>query len=286
MKRYSTILLFFLLSIYLINTSLAQKLDAAGPRIGLNIIPASKDEVDGRTYQLGNNIGGYTHIKINQWFSIRGELYYSLKKKTYEYPVETSSLFNTLAKGFGGAFIDTSAFSSFQGFVNDTVYTHRRGKVNLSYIELPVSAVMSLKSWNIGIGTYVAFLVKGKAKEETSQDIPALKTIGTSLNNIPFFSYFMKGLFPSYYSPTVSENNGRGPYKSFDFGLVGDVSYTFSNNINIGLRYSSGLINYRKNALKKRDYNSYIQISLAYSFGSLSSGKPKAIYDLDKPVTN
>lgn len=146
---------------------------------GVNFSNLYTQDVDDNNVLTGFNLGIFAKVPINQSFAIQPELLYTTKgaKLTYN-----------------------------NSFANGTA------KFRLNYIELPVLLVVNLtKNFNIHAGPYVAYLVDGKATNDSQ---------GT------LFDY--------------QNNLSNDDYNKFDSGIAVGLGFD-SDNIGFGVRYNYGL---------------------------------------------
>ncbi|MEO8234131.1 MAG: porin family protein [Flavobacterium sp.] len=146
---------------------------------GVNFSNLYTEDVDDNNVLTGFNFGVFAKLPITQSFAIQPEFLYTTKgaKLTYN---------NSLANG--------------------------TAKFRLNYIELPVFLVVNLtKNFNIHAGPYVAYLVDGKATNDSQ---------GT------LFDY--------------QNNLSNDDYNKFDSGLAVGLGFD-SDNIGFGVRYNYGL---------------------------------------------
>ena len=177
---------------------------------GVNFSNLYTDEVDDNNVLTGFNAGIFAKLPITQLFAIQPELLYSTKgaKLTYN-----------------------------NSFANGTA------KFKLNYIELPVLLVVNLtKNFNIHAGPYVAYLVDGKATNDSQ---------GTLFD--------------------FQNNLSNEDYNKFDTGLAVGLGFD-TDKIGFGVRYNYGL----QKVGKERNFagtnytfpdgkNSLINIYLSYS---------------------
>ncbi len=280
------------LVIFASSQTLQAQVLSAGPRIGMNIVPQEKDLITGSSSAIRTNAGGFIEIPIGQRFGISTGLNYSGKKKTYSYS-SSESLLGSLLGGLniGGLnnLIDDTLLNQVRGFINDTVYSYTRGAVKLNYIEIPIMFQYHLKQFSFGAGGYVAYLISARSKEELRQESALLDIAYPLIDSIPVLGPVLKGLinskYPGYLEPKVSESSDKTKYRSFDSGMMLEVSYHGVNNIDFNVRYTQGFMKYSATALKKNDYNRTIMISLAYNFNLRGSKDAKSKYHIDTKKT-
>lgn len=246
----------------------AQSKLSFGPRVGFTVMPVEKTENLGSKYQLGFVGGGFLNYDINNWFSIRPELNYSLKKQ-FSNSADTANIVDALGPLVG---FDPASLGLPEG-INLNAYSKTQSKHALHYIEIPVLATFHLSNVKISVGPYIGLLAGAKTKSETSQNIPILSLIDLG-DQIPLLDFFLGSLFPGYSKPDLSETSGTEPFNKIDAGIIGDVTYQLDNNFNFGIRYQQGFIDYRNNYTGNKRLNSSIQILLGYRFGKGKSEGP------------
>lgn len=256
-----------------------------GPKLGGNLMPIKNNKIDGTTYSLGLNAGAFGDVKFNQWFSLRTQVYYTQKKKSYEFS-EKKNVIPMLNSGLLGGMINLDSLGSFTKLINDTAYSTTRGFVSLSYIEIPLLATFSYKSFDIAIGPFVSFLTGARSREETLQEVPlldiALPALDTLGSYAPLAKSMIVSMFPGYKTPTYTESSENTLFRKVDYGIMADITYHLPKNFYLELSYNRGLTNYRLKAIKNNDYNQTIMLSLGYRIGKVFKSQPKAIYDLEK----
>lgn len=266
------------------NWASAQNKISFGPRIGGNVIPFTNTEPYGNTFKTSFNGGGVMRYHFSEHFSFRTELYYTGKKKQYEFE-ETGRLLNSIGS-LGAAFLDTGLVSGLFNFINDTVYSHYKGTTTAHFIELPLMLSFHYKNLEIGAGLTLAYLAGAKTTEELSQESALLDLAYPFFDSIQFIGPLIKGIvdnsFPGYSKPSVYQLNDNSFLKSFDLGMIADVSYHTSERLYFNFRYCRSFSNYRVTPLKEKDVYSSFSVGIGYSFGMSPSKGLKGIYDLEK----
>jgi hypothetical protein len=262
----------------------AQNKISFGPRIGSNIIPFTNSDPYGNTYKMSFNGGGVMRYHFSKNFSLRTELYYTGKKKQYEFE-ETARLLNSLGS-FAGAFIDTGLVGGVLNSINDTVYSRYRGISTGHFIEIPVMASFHYKNLEIGAGITFSYLASANVNEELTQESALLDLVYPFIDSIQLVGPFIKGLidntFPGYSKPSVYQVSDYSFLKRFDMGMIADISYHTNERLYFNFRYARSFTNYRVNPLKDKDYYSSFTFGFGYSFGLSPSSGLKSIYNLEK----
>lgn len=150
-----------------------------GIKAGANLSNLYTKDVDDNNMLAGFNAGVFAKLPVTSTFSIQPELYYTTKGNESKYN-------NTFVKG-------TARF-------------------NLNYIELPVLAVVNVsKYFNVHAGPYAAYLLNGKATNES---------------NVTLFNF--------------QNNINTDDFNKFDFGLAVGLGVDLGA-LGFGLRYNYGL---------------------------------------------
>ena len=171
-----------LISTFLLISSSMYAQDSIPTRIGikggLNLSTLYAENVDDTKMLTGFNLGLFAKLPLSDHFAIQPELYYTTKGAEVKY---------------NNAFVDGTA------------------RFNLNYIELPILLVVSITDFvNFHVGPYAAYLISGKAKNES---------------NINLFDF--------------EENLDTDDYNKFDLGIAAGVGLDFKA-ISLGLRYNHG----------------------------------------------
>lgn len=181
-----------------------------GIKGGVNFSNLYTDNVEENNVLIGFNAGIFAKLPITETFAIQPELLYTTKGAELKYN---------------------------NAFVNGT------STFRLNYIELPVLLVINLtNNFNIHAGPYVAYLVDGKATNDSQ---------GTLFD--------------------IENNLKNEDYNKFDTGLSVGVGFD-TDNLGFGVRYNYGL----QKVGKERSFlgtnytfpdgkNSVINLYLSYS---------------------
>lgn len=182
MKTNAKLILLALVSIFLLISFSIQAQDSIPTRIGIkggvNFSTLYAENVDDTKMLTGINLGLFAKLPLSDHFALQPELYYTMKGAEVKY---------------NNFFVDGTA------------------RFNLNYIELPLLLVINITDFvNIHGGPYAAYLISGKAKNES---------------NINLFDF--------------EENLDTDDYNKFDLGIAAGVGLDF-NAISLGLRYNHG----------------------------------------------
>ena len=182
MKTNAKLILLALVSIFLLISFSIQAQDSIPTRIGIkggvNFSTLYAENVDDTKMLTGINLGLFAKLPLSDHFALQPELYYTMKGAEVKY---------------NNFFVDGTA------------------RFNLNYIELPLLLVINITDFvNIHVGPYAAYLISGKAKNES---------------NINLFDF--------------EENLDTDDYNKFDLGIAAGVGLDF-NAISLGLRYNHG----------------------------------------------
>jgi len=261
-----------------------------GPRVGLNLNPEPKNDTYNYRYFTSPNIGFFGKYRINEWLSIKAEVNYNTKVKSYHYQTKESLLKN-VSKSIGMA-IDPSIIGSIQKYLNDTVYSYYQGRDALGFIEFPIAASINYKQFELSAGGYFGYLTKVSNKQELNQKSALLDIILPAIDSIQFVGPLVTGIltssYPGYKAPNKTESSNKAPYHKVDYGMITELTYHNSDRLFFSFRYTRGFQNYRISSLRKNDLFNTFTFSIGYSFGAGAIySKPKGIYDLEKiPVEN
>ena len=173
---------FALVSTLLIITSSIQAQDSLRTRVGIkggiNFSTLYADNVDDTKMLTGVNFGLFAKLPLSDHFAIQPELYYSMKGAEVKY---------------NNFFVDGTA------------------RFNFNYIEVPLLLVVNITDFvNVHAGPYAAYLISGKAKNESNANI---------------FDF--------------EESLDTDDYNKFDLGIAVGVGLDFKA-ISLGLRYNHG----------------------------------------------
>lgn len=282
MKKY--ILFQFILIMFIAESdSFAQKLEY-GPEIGLNIVPISKNEVDGLVTKLGFNGGGFIVYPVNDWLSVKFALKATTCSKSY-IKTDTSSISDMILQAIVSSGIDTSATSQFKDYIDLSVTKNTKSNTNFTYLSIPIAADFNLhEKFSFSLGGYFSLLLNAKTKNEITQDIPVLQAFSPALSANPLVKQIISGIYPGVFEPSNSESSGLGEFNTIDAGLVVSMKYKMENNFSISASFTKGFVNYYKELPDMYEVNSgkhnYLTLSVGYSFGNVYTSKVKKRYDI------
>ena len=152
---------------------------SVGIKGGLNFTNLYTEDVDDNNILTSFNLGLYANLPISSSVSIQPEFNFSRK---------------------GAELVYDNAFAS------------GTSRLKLNYIEMPLLLKLNVtKNFNLHFGLYVAYLIDGKATNESSS-----------------------GTFD------FEENISNEDLNRFDYGLSGGVGFDFKST-SIGVRYNYGL---------------------------------------------
>jgi len=237
-----------------------------GARAGFSLLPDAEDQLQ-KNYKLGINAGGNISYKCNKYLTIKTEVNYTQKGKSYMFE-EKESLFTNFNFILAGI-IDTSIINSAQGFVDDGVYSTYKGYHKLSYVELPLLAEVNFYKFKFTAGPYIGILINAYTKESLDQNIPLLDLAQPLIDSLGSSSFLVNGLinasFPGYKETYISESTSTTNFTQVNYGFILYLSYQIHNNTFLEARYSRGINSYLV------DNNDNIQLStftlsLAYHF--------------------
>ena len=265
MKR--TLLLITLITFTFIGYS--QKI-SLGPELGVNIIPMESTNY-GNNYQLGFHLGGHLKYHVSDNFKISTGLYFTQKKKRYNFS-DTSSVFEYFGDLFQFGGIDEEEVDSIAQSLgaNTDVYANTEGMVSEVFLKIPVLANFKFKNFNTYIGPYFGMLLTATKKQETRTQIPILSVIDISqFDSTGFASAFL----PEADETTTSKRSGTKNLTTLDVGMNVGIGYEM-NNLHFNLMYSQSFFDYRKDR-GNDDYSPLrtFRISIFY------------LFDLEKKIT-
>jgi hypothetical protein len=226
-----------------------------GFKTGLNFATLdgpSETDASGKALEDNKNTTGF-HIgmtfgyKIVDHFGLRGEIVYSKKGIKYRY--------------------DGPTYWTFSDANNPSIFTTGTGKylvnVNNSYFDIPIMAYSKWGDFEISVGAYASLMVQsiGEGALEYSN---AKTPQGAAVDNVEFnLVHNYRKDKPGEFSTTeeiivnignkkvevpktigayFDQKEDRGSlYKSFDYGLVGGLSYYLSSSLYLGGRLQYGL---------------------------------------------
>lgn len=150
-----------------------------GIKGGVNFTNLYAEEVDDNNILTSFNLGLYANLPVSDAVSIQPEFNFSRK---------------------GAELVYDNAFAS------------GTSRLKLNYLEVPLLLKLNVtRNFNLHFGPYVAYLIDGKATNETSN-----------------------GVFD------FEENISNDDLNKFDYGLSGGVGFDFES-ASIGVRYNYGL---------------------------------------------
>lgn len=264
-------LLFIGAILWLTGTANAQKI-TFGPKLGANLISLDKTQAHGQGYALGWHGGGFLDVQVSERFSIQPEIIYSTKRKNYSSSDTTDLLDSELMSALLG---DSATLGGLEGFINTDIITEVKGSVSLSYVEIPLPVIFrATKSLSFTAGPYVGLLVGARAKETSLTTIPLFDAI--SLDSIPEAGFILNFLFPDRNEEVLSETSRTEAYANVNWGLVAGIAYEPAHNVKLELRYTRGLVDYRKEPLGVKNTHTAVQLAIAYRFSAAAFGAPAA----------
>ena len=238
-----------------------------GLRAGGSLLPDIDDQLQ-NNYKLGFNGGITTTYKLNSWLSLKTEVNFAQKGKSYTY-LQTQSLFTSFNQLIG-AIIDTGIIGSVQGYVDDGVYSTYKGYHKVGYIEMPLFAEFTYYKFKITAGPYLGLLVRSYTIESLDQDIPLLDIVSPAIDSLGFAAVFVNGLinttFPGYRQTKTSESTTTDKFTTWNYGVTAQVVYQIYPNTFLEARFSKALNSYLKDESESIQLSTFT-LSLAYNFG-------------------
>lgn len=233
-----------IVTVFFISTLFAQNKIEVGLSLGLNVGVVYGPNEDGGTGSpaIGPSTGISLNSVINDRWSMKSKVLYSFTGLNFQQFVDRVD-YPTEIEPSPGLFVEVPL--SYTADVD--------GKINLHYIEIPISFLYSFNE-KIGLqfGPRVAFLAKGVLKGNANA------TVGTTANG--------EGL------PVPPESFDEGnQLKFFDAGLTIGGNYKFSEKMSLNVDISTGLtaVNFQGEILPDKYKNLFLTTSFNYNLFSL-----------------
>lgn len=245
------------------------------PRAAVNFSYAGLDDQETKSFKISPEGGIEVKLDLSKHLGITAGVYYTQRAKYYVY-YKTQSFFTDLSNSFFGSIPGADTLiESFLGvtsdYVNDTIYSTYRGKVNIQYLQVPVMASLDLGDFSISAGAYIAFKLKARSLETLTQNFPLLKTFEPALSDSAIAPYI--GLFTSQYTalnePQISGSGILSWVNNMDFGLMGQLSARFSQRFQMATMVSYGLKNYSNNSGLYPGKHFSVSMSLGFTLGKI-----------------
>ncbi|WP_417881808.1 porin family protein [Xanthomarina gelatinilytica] len=194
-----------------------------GPKAGVNFANLNGD-IEDNDMRVGFHIGGAVELMFNEKMGLQAELLYSLQGTK-------------------------DSYSSTETIGGVTYTEEEEAKLNLSYINIPVSFKYYIANgFNVEAGPQVGILASAKTKYDYTERVQG-------------------GGYDETYSESGDEDV-KDYFKSVDFGMNFGLGYKMDNGLNFGARYNLGLMNINDTA-NSDDYkisNGVIQVSVGFMF--------------------
>lgn len=236
-----------------------------GPKIGWNTNYNEKTITRGANFYMGFNGGATVQYKIKPWLSIQSGIEYSNRKNTYQ-DTATKSILNLLQ--LVNIDPNDSTIQQFVGALNTSVFEETNGYSSRHHVDIPLNFILHSGRVEWMFGAYASILTNARNREEFKQDIPLLDAIAlddTSAQARLAISF----LYPSYYSVTNSDFNGKARYVPFHYGLNFGIAYKTFDGWIFGSRFSYGLNEIMANPIGNKRSDLFVNIYLAYSLDKL-----------------
>ncbi|MFV0573582.1 MAG: porin family protein [Xanthomarina gelatinilytica] len=194
-----------------------------GPKAGVNFANLNGD-IEDNDMRVGFHIGGAAEIMFTEKMGLQAELLYSLQGTKDSYSSKET---------IGGV----------------TYTEEEEAKINLSYINIPVSFKYYIANgFNVEAGPQVGILASAKAKYDYKERVQG-------------------GGYDETYTES-GDQDVKDYYKSVDFGLNFGLGYKMENGLNFGARYNLGLMNIDdfSNSDDYKISNGVIQVSAGFMF--------------------
>jgi hypothetical protein len=252
-----------LLFVFVATSSFAQL--AFGPKIGWNTNFNENTTTTGPNFYMGFNGGASVQYKIKPWLSVQSGIEYSNRKNTYQ-DTATKSILNLLR--LVNLDPNDSTIQQFVGALNTNVYEKTNGYSSRHHIDIPLNIILHTGRVEWMLGGYASILANARNREVFKQDIPLLDAIAlddTSTQARLAISF----LYPSYYSASSSDFNGKARYVPFHYGLNFGVAYKTLDGWIFGSRFSMGLNEIMANPIGDKRTDMFVNVYLAYSLDKL-----------------
>lgn len=240
---------------------------SVGVRAGGSLMPDFENQIQ-NNFKLGFDAGVSATFKLNKTFSLKTELLFTQKGKSYSFETR-DSLFNLLS-GLLGTAIDPSLFNPIQGAVDDGVYSSYKGYHRLTYLEIPLLAEVNLYKFKITAGPYIGFVMRAYSKEQLDQRIPLLDLIKPTIDSLGFvaviFNNLISSSFPGYGQTLTTESTETTAFTQFNYGYMCRLSYEIHKNTFLEARYTAALNSYLTDPAQNISLSSFT-LGLSYNFG-------------------
>lgn len=252
---------------------------SAGPTIGVNLSRLDDFAISKQMLRPGMYAGLHGAYQINNYLSFGIEAAWSEKSLTYQ-NTNTYSAYKKLQSGLQFIYPDLPDLSELLEFItgttgltlNDTAFEKRTGLINFKSIEIPITARLHYNKFRLEIGGYGSFLVGAKTSEIFEQDIPLFEVIPPSTFDSlsPFISAFIYSTFPGLKGPSYTESTSTKGMATFDYGLIGGVTYMPDEFLSLSVSYSYGLTQKLSKSLPNDKTHSVIRFTITYNlFGKI-----------------
>lgn len=251
------------------------------PRAGIGFSYAGQDDLDKKSFKISPDAGLEIKIDLHKNFGITTGFFYNQKSKYYSYNSATS-FFDDLANSFFGGFGDldtifTSIIGTTSDFVNDSIYSNYKGKVNIHYLQIPIMATLDVHNFSVSAGGYFAFKMGAKSTESLKQEFPMYSTFKPALSDssiAPLVDFFLMA-YPALETPQTSEVTPDF-VNSSDFGLQFEVAGRFDEHFKMAATVSYGLKNYGLDENTHPGKHFYISFNMGVTFGKIKGTKVSA----------
>lgn len=261
-----------------------------GPRIGVGITQLYNDDFYGRGWKPVLNAGGVFNYHFNEYFSAGTEIYFTHYAKNYNFTT-TSNFFpkmmnNLYAFGIDSFIVDVLLSGINLLSVNDTIYKHTKGTFKMTALEMPLTGSFSFKNFKLTAGAYASLQLSTTTAEEYRESVPFLDLFGpvldtainaalggTGMPGLSLSSFIIDPAVPYYKKPGTSSTGSVTDLAQVTFGYIGDLSYTFSNNVNLGVRINYPWMTYKPNVNVTYVRNTQYAVSVTYLFRIKKSSK-------------
>jgi len=266
---------------------LFKPVQAQNENFGLNVTPQANvifsycglDAQEHKSFKIAPEAGIKVKLDISKHFGFTTGVFYNQKAKYYQYNA-THSFFTDLANSFFGSFgIDTlveDIVGTTSEFINDTIYDHTTGRVNIHYLQVPLMATLDIKNFSFSAGVYLGFKIGASATETLEQDFPLYTTFSPIFESDPTLSLvssFFTAAYPALKEPQISDIENITYVNSFDYGLMGEITGRFDQRFSMSLSATYGLTDYSNDPLRYPGKHFTISFGMGASFGKIKGAK-------------
>lgn len=262
---------------------LFKPVQAQNENLGLSFTPQANvlfsycglDAQEHKSFKISPEAGIKVKLDISKHVGFTTGVFYNQKAKYYQYQ-GTHSFFTDLANSFFGGFgIDTlieDVIGTTSEFINDTIYDHYAGRVNIHYLQVPLMATVDIKNFSFSAGAYLGFKIGASATETLEQDFPLYTTISPAFQSDPtlaLVSTFFTAAYPALDKPVVTDIQNINYLNSFDYGLMAELTGRFDQRFSMSLSATYGLSDYSNDPARYPGKHFTVSFGMGASFGKV-----------------